>query len=129
MLIVGFTILRGLCFHFSSLYPPCHVPVTKPREICTECFERLVSNILHSLRNADRVSLPRDETQSAREFYFTNQKSPTENGKIARGTFTWQYTASRDGRANYITSDYHNIIKAIWRLCLKTFARFLVFKD
>ena len=31
---------------FSSFYPPCHVPVTTPREICTECFERLVSNIL-----------------------------------------------------------------------------------
>ena len=26
--------------------PPCHVPVTLPHEICTECFERLVSNIL-----------------------------------------------------------------------------------
>ena len=26
--------------------PPCHVPVTLPREMCTECFERLVSNIL-----------------------------------------------------------------------------------
>ena len=24
----------------------CHVPVTKPREICTKCFEGLVSNIL-----------------------------------------------------------------------------------
>jgi hypothetical protein len=26
--------------------PPCHVPVTLPHEICTECFERLVNNIL-----------------------------------------------------------------------------------
>ena len=26
--------------------PPCHVPVTLPNEICTECFERLVSKIL-----------------------------------------------------------------------------------
>ena len=26
--------------------PPCHVPVTKPREICPKCFEGLVSNIL-----------------------------------------------------------------------------------
>jgi hypothetical protein len=26
--------------------PPCHGLVTLPREICTECFERLVSNIL-----------------------------------------------------------------------------------
>jgi hypothetical protein len=52
MLIVGFTILCVLCFHFSSLQPPppppppCHVPVTKPREICTKCSEGLVSNIL-----------------------------------------------------------------------------------
>jgi hypothetical protein len=44
MLIVGFTILRWAlhCFHFSSLRPI----VTKPREICTKCFEGLVSNIL-----------------------------------------------------------------------------------
>jgi hypothetical protein len=46
MLIVGFTILCGLSFHFSSLYPPCQVPVAKPREICTKCFEGLVNNIL-----------------------------------------------------------------------------------
>ena len=47
MMIVGFTvILCGLCFHFSSLYPPCHVLVTKPCEIYTKCFEGLVSNIL-----------------------------------------------------------------------------------
>jgi hypothetical protein len=26
--------------------PPCHGLVALPREICTECFERLVSNIL-----------------------------------------------------------------------------------
>ena len=26
--------------------PPCHVPVTLPHEICTECFERLVNNLL-----------------------------------------------------------------------------------
>jgi hypothetical protein len=26
--------------------PPCHVPVTKPRENCTKCLEGLVSNIL-----------------------------------------------------------------------------------
>ena len=31
---------------FSSLYPTCHVPVAKPREICTKCFEGLVNNIL-----------------------------------------------------------------------------------
>ena len=26
--------------------PPCHDPVTLPHEICTECFERLVNNML-----------------------------------------------------------------------------------
>jgi hypothetical protein len=26
--------------------PPCHVPVTLPHEICKECFERLVNNIV-----------------------------------------------------------------------------------
>ena len=30
---------------FKSL-PPCQVPVAKPREICTKCFEGLVNNIL-----------------------------------------------------------------------------------
>ena len=35
-------------FHaaFVKIQPPCHVPVTLPHEICTQCFERLVSNIL-----------------------------------------------------------------------------------
>jgi hypothetical protein len=42
MLIVGFTILRAFAFIFEV----CHVPVTLPREICTKCFEGLVSNIL-----------------------------------------------------------------------------------
>ena len=38
MLIVGFTI---------QVSTNCHVPVTKPGEICTKCFEGLVqSNIL-----------------------------------------------------------------------------------
>jgi hypothetical protein len=90
-------------------------------------------NACISLRNADRVSLPRDETQSAnpRE----NSISPIRNRlqKMVRqpaGHLLGNYTASRDGRANYITSDYHNIIlKAISRLRLKKFARFLVFKD
>jgi hypothetical protein len=52
MLIVGLTILQLLLQRAFALLktskspPPCHVPVTLPREICTECFERLVSNIL-----------------------------------------------------------------------------------
>jgi hypothetical protein len=49
MSIVGLTILRAFALIFKvSTHPhqPCHVPVTLPREICTECFERLVSNIL-----------------------------------------------------------------------------------
>ena len=35
----------ALLSFFKSL-PPCHVPVDKPREICTKCFEGLVNNIL-----------------------------------------------------------------------------------
>jgi hypothetical protein len=50
MLIVDLTILQLLLQRAFALLktspPPCHVPVTLPREICTECFERLVSNIL-----------------------------------------------------------------------------------
>jgi hypothetical protein len=53
MLIVGFTIiLRAFAFIFEVSPPPpplsrpCYRAVTLPREICTECFERLVSNIL-----------------------------------------------------------------------------------
>ena len=58
MLIVGFIIIlrsaqpRSFCVPLllflksSPPPPPCHVPVTLPREICTECFERLVSNIV-----------------------------------------------------------------------------------
>ena len=49
MSIVGFTYhtVWALLSFFKSLPPPpCHVPVTLSREICTECFERLVSNIL-----------------------------------------------------------------------------------
>jgi hypothetical protein len=42
MLIVGFTILRWALLSFFNSPPP----VTKPREICTKCFEGLVSNIL-----------------------------------------------------------------------------------
>ena len=47
MLIAGLPYCVGLCFHFSSLHPP----VTKPREICTKCFEGLVSNILQGDKN------------------------------------------------------------------------------
>ena len=41
---VDFTILCAvwdLLSYFKSL-PPCHVPVAKPREICTKCIEGLV---------------------------------------------------------------------------------------
>ena len=44
MLIVGFTILHALGFAF--IFQVSTPPVTKPREICTKCFEGLVSNIL-----------------------------------------------------------------------------------
>jgi hypothetical protein len=33
-----------------SYNAPCHVPVTLPREICTKCFEGLVSNILQGVK-------------------------------------------------------------------------------
>jgi hypothetical protein len=51
MLIVGLTILqlllqRAFALLKTSKSPPPSPPVTLPREICTECFERLVSNIL-----------------------------------------------------------------------------------
>jgi hypothetical protein len=36
----------GFPFIFQVSTPPCQVPVAKPREICTKCFEGLVNNIL-----------------------------------------------------------------------------------
>jgi hypothetical protein len=34
------------CFCFALIFKVSTPPVALPREICTECFERLVSNIL-----------------------------------------------------------------------------------
>ena len=39
-------IAHTACGKLIPKHPIRHVPVTKPREICTKCFEGLVSNIL-----------------------------------------------------------------------------------
>ena len=51
-LYLAFNLFHAAFFYLREIiHPPppphpCHVPVTLSREICTECFERLVSNIL-----------------------------------------------------------------------------------
>ena len=47
MIYLAFSLFHAAFFYLREIiHPPCHVPVTLSREICTECFERLVSNIL-----------------------------------------------------------------------------------
>ena len=49
MSIVGYYVGFPFSFQVSTPPPPpCQVPVAKPREICTKCFEGLVNNTLQA---------------------------------------------------------------------------------
>ena len=45
--MIVFSLFHAAFFYLREIiHPPCHVPVTLSHKICTECFERLVNNIL-----------------------------------------------------------------------------------